>query len=358
MERVKKTRDKRKLLLVLPFLLLPFLALGFYALGGGRQVADEALIKGAGLNAALPDANFRVEEPVDKMGFYDRAKKDTAKGSELSFTAQRMGFGGDGVSAAARQAEQLDLKLAALQREIAEPESATPSKVKRELRGAGSGRTEGGQMKGEVDRLELMMKSMADGKQRDPEMEQLQGLMQGILDIQHPERVMARGQLDASLYVDSMFRAIPAVVEGNQKVAQGGVVKLRLTDTVRLGSVMLPAGQLLFGSCNITNQRLLLTIRHVRLGTSIVPVDLSVFSLDGLPGINAPDAELYRAAGDGTVGAMGGMRVLDMDGSIGMQAASAGIDAARGLIGKKVKKIRVKLKGGMKVLLRENKMKR
>jgi hypothetical protein len=51
------------------------------------------------------------------------------------------------------------------------------------------------------------------------------------------------------------------------------------------------------------------------------------------------------------------MQFLSMDQSLGTQAATAGISAAKGLIGKKVRKIRVKLHNGETVLLRDNNIK-
>ncbi|MFD0792028.1 conjugative transposon protein TraM [Mucilaginibacter litoreus] len=119
-------------------------------------------------------------------------------------------------------------------------------------------------------------------------------------------------------------------------------------------SYVFQKGQSLSGSCSVTNQRLLLEIRNIRIGTSIMPVNLTVFSLDGMAGINAPEAELGEAAGNGAGGALSGMQFVSMDQSIGTQAASAGISAAKELFTKKVKKIRVRLKGGQQVLLRIN----
>ena len=90
------------------------------------------------------------------------------------------------------------------------------------------------------------------------------------------------------------------------------------------------------------------------MGTAIIPVNLTVFSLDGMAGIPAPEAELSEAAGGGTVNALAGMQFLSADYSLGTQAAAAGISAAKGLLGKKVRRIRVKLHGGQTVLLRVN----
>ena len=154
--------------------------------------------------------------------------------------------------------------------------------------------------------------------------------------------------------VDSVFHAIPAVVAGNQKVVPGGVVNLRLNDTLRINGLTIPKGQALSGLCAVTNQRLLLDIKNIRMGTSIIPVNLTVFSLDGMAGIAAPEAELGEAAGQGANGALESMQFLSADYSLGTQAATAGISAAKGLLGKKVRKIRVKLKGGTMVLLKIN----
>jgi hypothetical protein len=352
MDKKQKT-DRGKVWLFLPLLVLPLLALGFYALGGGRGNSEDGLSAKAGINTSLPDASFSKDSLKSKSEYYDQAEKMASKSDSngIAMMAEKLGFGSVGLEGTSvsgvSQTREIEGKLEAIQREMNRTEVPVGRSVP-----VSRGRDVG--MKSEVDRLEMLMRSMQQSKGEDAEMAQLNNFMQGILDVQHPERVMARGQLDADLYPDSAFRAIPAVIEGNQKVAQGAVVKLRLIDSVRLKGLLVPAGQLLFGACNITNQRLLLTIKNIRLGTSIIPVDMSVFSLDGLPGINAPDAELSRAAGEGTVGALGGMNVIGFDGSIGMQAASAGIDAARGLIGRKVKRIKVKLKGGQKVLLRNN----
>jgi conjugative transposon TraM protein len=183
-------------------------------------------------------------------------------------------------------------------------------------------------------------------------MKQLNSMLTKIQAIQNPESVKAKPKKKAGS--DSAFRAIPAVIDGRQKVMNGGTVRLKLTDSIKLKGIVLPKGQLLFGACQVTNQRLLLNIQNIRIGKEIIPVDLTVFSLDGLPGIPAPEAELSGAAGDGANNALESMQFLSMDESLGSQAAAGGINAAKGLFSKKVKKIKVKLKDNFAVLLRDN----
>ncbi len=344
----KKT-DKRKLFLFLPLLVLPFMAFAFYALGGGKgNINPNQFSAQKGINTSLPDASFnQKEEPQDKMGFYQQSDRDSSgKNNGIKNVADRLGFNGQEEDP---QTKAINEKLKALNTEIAKPTPVINN-------GSGAAKPQPTSMKSDVDRLEALMKAMKENKEEDPEMAQLSGMMDKIIAIQNPGIVQDKLKQQPGLAVkaDSAFKAIPAVIEGNQKVAQGAVVKLRLLDTIHLKDMVIPKNQLLFGSCNITNQRLLLTIKNIRLGSSIIPVDLSVFSLDGLIGIDAPEAELGEAAGNGATNAMQGMQFLSMDQSIGVQAAGAGIDAAKNLLSKKVKRIRVKLKGGQSVLLRNN----
>ncbi len=187
-------------------------------------------------------------------------------------------------------------------------------------------------------------------------MKQLNNMLTKIQAIQNPEAVKIQAKQKKES--DSAFRAIPAVVDGKQKVMNGGTVRLKLTDSIKLKGARLPKGQLLFGACQITNQRLLLTIQNIRIGKNILPADLTVFSLDGMPGIPAPEAELTGAAGSGADNAIESMQFLSMDQSLGAQAAAGGINAAKGLFSKKVRKIKVKLQNNFAVLLRDNSRKK
>jgi hypothetical protein len=336
----KRTRDKRKILLVLPLLVLPFMALAFYGLGGGRGVEETALAS-KGLNTALPGAKMKSEDPLDKMGFYDKAAKDSVRGESV-LSADFSLKGEDPKTA------EINAKLAALNKEINAPVvSPAEGKAKEVAGGANTS------MKNDVDRLELMIKSMQEGKEKDPEMEQMNGLLEKILEIQNPARALAKVAGHMNGTPASRFSAINAVVAGNQKVVQGASVKLKLTDSVELGGVMIPKGHLLFGLCRITNQRLLLDIKNVRMGSQIIPVDLSVYSLDGMPGIDAPDAVFRDAAGMGVADGISGVSVYGMEG-IGGELAGAGIDAAKSLIAKRARVVKVRLKDEVQVLLCDN----
>jgi phage-related protein len=67
-----------------------------------------------------------------------------------------------------------------------------------------------------------------------------------------------------------------------------------------------------------------------------------------------PEAITADAAKDGAVSGVDGMEFMSMDESMGAQAATAGINAAKGLFSKKIKRIKAKLKNGHPLLLRIN----
>lgn len=349
---------KRKFYLALPVLVIPFLTMAFWALGGGRDGNRAfAAAPQKGINLALPSAQFKEKSAPDKMDIYQSEKKDSSRtkdGVSKSFM-QAMGFDPNqadpknapdtktnvpgSANAADRQTASIEAKLAQINRQITEPQpqayNPPPS--------------------GEVKRLNKMMRTMNSSAGNDPEMKQLNEMLTKIQAIQNPQSVKEKPKRKAE---DSAFRAIPAVVDGRQKVMNGGTVRLKLTDSIILKGVMLPKGQLLFGACQVTNQRLLLNIQNIRIGKNILPADLTVFSLDGMPGIPAPEAELSGAAGDGANSAVESMQFLSMDQSLSSQAAAGGINAAKELFGKKVKKIKVKLKDNFAVLLRDNSRKK
>jgi hypothetical protein len=349
-----KTPDerKRKILLVLPLLLLPFLALAFYALGGGKGQAQNQSVN-KGLNTTLPGALLKNGKEQDKMALYDKAMRDSASAKSSTSNNAFAALGWDTVSQhqplAANNAQanevKINQKLAEINRQISQP---TPAPRYPDNYAAGS------QANPDLDRVEKLIKQKQQSNPEDPQMKQLNGMLEKIMDIQHPERVTAQLKKTEKKEPDSLYKAIRAVIADNQKVMQGTSVKLRLLDSIVIHGQVIPKGQLLYGLCQVTNQRLILNIKTIRLGTSILPVDLSVYDMDAMAGIRAPDAVTEDAMRSGTDNAVQSMELMSMDQSLTTQAAGAGVEAAKTLFSKKVKRIKVKLKAGYPVLLRNN----
>ncbi len=344
-----KPKDKRKVLLFLPILFLPLWVLAFYAMGGGRGGAangPETVPKG--INADLPDASFKTAEPQDKMDFYRQhdIRREQQEENGIKNVTDRLGFN---IAKEDPQVEAINERLEALDREISRPleETAYQHQTVPETVSTGPG------IEDDVDRLEALMEGILEIKPEDPEIDQLTAMLDKIIAIQHPQ-ALAENPAGPPAENDSLFRAVPAVLTDNQKAVQGATIGLCLQDSVWLQGYLIPKGHLIFGTCRIINQRLLLDIENIRMGTSIIPVDLSVYSLDGMRGINAPEAMLADAARNGTVDAARGIGLYGVDRTLATQVADAGIDAAKSLLGKKMKRVKVKLKAGYPVLLRKN----
>ncbi|WP_316809187.1 conjugative transposon protein TraM [Pedobacter agri] len=342
----QKMRDKRKFLLMLPVLLLPFLSLAFYAMGGGRGT-KESEKKNPEINARLPEASFGKEKAADKMSIYQQSQTDSshAKDQYLENVANRLGFSADSPK---DPTQDIDQKLQQLQAQMNAPvdQGIAPVARNRSIKVPG--------MSTDVDRLEKLMSTMQGGSAEDQEMKQLSGMLEKVLDIQHPQRVRDAYLSGVNEAVEKEFAAIPAQVAAKQTLIQGAVLKLVLSDTVTISGVLLPEGHEIFGLCNLTNQRLLVDIKTIRIANNIIPVNLSIYSLDGIRGIAAPDAIVDNAISGGADDAVRSLQLLTTDQSIGMQAAGAGIDAAKGLFSKKVKRVKMKVKAGLPVLLRDN----
>lgn len=352
---------RRKFLMVLPLLVLPFMTMAFWALGGGSgtQVAEVSAVKG--LNLALPDAEFRNEKTMDKMGLYGQAQrtlKDSAdlikqnliNGEDAGLAGNGSGFGTDPSELAIQD------KLAQINAQVnAKPVSPAYGSGAMGVRPATDPA-----MSADVAKLEALMKNMqASSSGEDPEMRQLNSMMDKIMAIQNPDLVRQQHVNSSAALPDTLFRAIPAEIAGTVKAVEGSVIELRLLDTIVINGQRIPKGHSVFGTANFSNQRIALEIKNIRLGNQIIPVSLTVFDKrDGMVGLNAPEALFTNAVNGGADDAIRSMQLFSMDQSIGTQVAGAGLDAAKGLFSKKVKRVKQKLSAGYPVLLRDNSRKK
>lgn len=259
----------------------------------------------------------------------------------------------------------------------------------------------------DVDRLEAMMQTMNSTRGEDPEVQQLNGMLENILDIQHPEwaqeklrqaSAASRGQvfpvavssrttpvslldnsINSSAALDTSLapiaqpngfysldddvtgsedqNSIEAVVHQTQTLVAGSTVKLRLLNDVYINGVLIPKDNFLFGIAELNGERLGIKISSIRYRSSLFPVALSVYDMDGLEGIYIPGAIARDVAKQSADRSVQQLSLSTLDPSIGAQAASAGIEAAKTLFSRKVKLIKVTVKAGYRVLLHDDKQK-
>ncbi|SDF60929.1 Bacteroides conjugative transposon TraM protein [Dyadobacter soli] len=146
---------------------------------------------------------------------------------------------------------------------------------------------------------------------------------------------------------------ITAVIENTQEIVTGATVQLRLTRPIFLSSSPAPISGFVYGVASLSGERLKIKISSLRSGEQILPVNLLVYDLDGLEGLYIPGA-LSRTVTKQALGSQVQGYDLDVGGaSMGAQAASAGIQMSKLLLGRKTKLTQVTLRQGYKVLLKD-----
>ncbi len=405
---------QRRFYTVLPLLIIPCVTFIFWVLGGGSGQQPFASGEESGFNASLPEP-FLKDGPVDKLAFYEKADRDSLRLAELQ-KADPYYTGQTSTKSLASDSKLLGLpdkkqqvsspdeiqvginqKLEELNRIItAKQEAPTLAGA---IPSGTVGLSEENLPATDLDRLEKMIESIHQPSSvPDPEMVQIDQMLEKVLDIQYPERVeqrlaeqsrIERGKvftvsgaedewaatcLDCGIspvaalsqtagfygfedeaYTSPSAVAIQAVVHETQEIVEGSTIKLRLTDDVFVNGVMIPKDQFVYGIASLNGERLQIRINSIRYEQSLFPVALKVFDLDGLDGIHIPGAitrDAAKQSGDRAIQSVG---LTTFDRSIGAQAAATGIELSRNLLSRKVRLIRVTVKAGYQVLLRDEK---
>ncbi len=407
---------KRKMMLVLPLLVIPFLTMAFWALGGGQVRQNITTAKQPGLNLNLPDAGMKDDDMADKLSFYDKADKDSLKKEEWMRTdpyyqqKQDTGFvaadelqlitqntatkynqrlNTSPYEASGSNAEdKLMQKISLLQKEM----NKRPEENK-DLQTESFQTKQDEDFSSEVSRLENMMQGMNNGNSEDPEMKQLANTLDKILDIQHPQRVKDRLKEKSLQQKEVVFtvskhpvennislldtvkrktvtgagfysieedvneeddkNAIEAVVHTNQVLVNGAVIKLRLATDIYINGILMPKDNFVFGVASLNDERLEIEINSIRNNKSLFPVKLEVYDMDGLPGIYIPGAITRDVAKQSADNGLQLMELTSVDPTFKAQAAAAGINTVKSLLSRKVKQVKVMVKAGYKVLLKE-----
>jgi conjugative transposon TraM protein len=382
---------KQKMLLVLPILVVPFITLGFWALGGGKGNVQVAADK-EGLNLHLPDPKLKKETILDKLGFYDKADKDSLRLAEEiqndpyyrqpdagtanvgrfdpSFLLDTDKLNTSPYHASADQSEKrLMQKLAALNRVIHQPPSPVVKLDDKDI--------QANVAENNIAQLEDMMQSLNQRNDSNAELQQLSSMMDKILDIQHPERmkefigkqaqqtahpftVNNRPVNDTNMNgfygIDALpdttkSNAIEAVVNENQSLVNGAVIKLRLISDAYIKDVKIPSGHFVYGTVSLHGERLKVEINSIRYGNSVYPVQMEVYDMDGLEGIYIPGAITRDVVKQSADNSLQTMELTSLDPSLAAQATAAGVGTVKNLFSKKAKLVKVMVKAGYKVLL-------
>ena len=410
---------QRKMMMVLPLLTLPFLTMAFWALGGGQVSESKHNENNAiGLNLRLPEANLKDDKDADKLSFYNEADADSLKREEVlrndpyyndSMSSKRntlipstenvynplppnnrLNYSPYNIGTDASE-QKIYQKINELNKQISQQDTPSASYNKQDQPVQAGENNE--QFSKEIDRLQEMMQQMNNKSEVDPEMQQLNGTLDKILDIQNPgsgnenlkEKSLFQKQvvfsvskhpiddnislldttkktviagtgfygIDDNVTKSEDNNAIEAVVHENQTLVNGAVIKLRLLTDIYINGNLIPKDNFIFGIASLNDERLEIEINSIRNDKSLFPVKLEVYDLDGLPSIYILGAISRDVAKRSANNSLQLMELTSMDPSIKAQAAATGINAAKALISKKTKQVKVMVKAGYKVLLKD-----
>ena len=149
---------------------------------------------------------------------------------------------------------------------------------------------------------------------------------------------------------------IRACIAGEQRIAAGERVRLRLLDRVQAGETLLPEGTIIYGTATISGQRLGIRVQSLASDAGLLTVNLTAYDTDGQPGLFIPDTAERSALKEAAASAGNNLGSgITVTRGAGQQIAS---DLTRSLLSggtkylsAKLREVRITLKAGHTLFL-------
>lgn len=398
-----KISKKQKILLIVPLVVIPLTLLVYWYLHANPVQNNKG---SSGINLNLPAVNPEKEDPRNKMSYYNKAESDSAKWKEMTKKDPYYDLNPKEVPQRTNsldfEIERPPTKIVAPNNSYTDPNEEMVYRKLDELEKILNAPEVFPQQarpdpviefpSSDVERLELMMEQMTSPEGEDPELKQLNSMLETILDIQHPQRVQDRleelsvknkgqvyavstAQKETPISVldrrnaapeesgffglepfpgdNNSLNTIPAVIHETQSLVTGATIKLRLSQDIFIAGEKIPKGNFVFGTVNISGERLNIKIDGIQYKNSLFPVNLEAYSIDGNQGLHIPGSIARKVAKESSGQTVQGLGLTTFDNSLQAQAASAGVEATKNLLSRKAKLIKVTVKAGDQVLLKD-----
>jgi conjugative transposon TraM protein len=388
----------RRFLLVLPLIVLPFLVILFIILGGGKDASSGTNVKPAsGLNVHLPDAHFKKGNEKSKLLLYEEASRDSTILKEKirndPYYLMEPHDSSEIVQSASSELQQNESKIIdklARLKDIIHRKDETNEPVIH---------TSSPDQLPQARKSGALIAKMGNAS-HSADIDQLNKMLDKVMAIQHPELVADSSSRTEKIKKDTAYHVsvenetrdaetfasdnsanamapafenrfydlagdpvienaldngIEAVIPETQTLVSGSTIKLRTLNDIRINGHIIGKDQYIYGIAVMNGERLKIQFSSIRSGNTVIPINLEAYDLDGLAGVYIPGSinrDVAKQSGDQALGAIG---LTSLYPSIGAQAAGAGIQAAKTLISKKVKLMRVTVKAGYRLILKESK---
>ena len=150
--------------------------------------------------------------------------------------------------------------------------------------------------------------------------------------------------------------SIRACVYQTITLSNGKELQLRLLEPMRAGDMLIPANTIMTGSAKISGERLQIVINSIQHAENIIPVEMTVYDMDGIQGIYVPNSDEIKAVKEiaANMGTSMGSSITITDDATSQLAADLGRSAIQGTaqyVSAKMREVKVTLKAGYKVLL-------
>lgn len=392
-----KLKRQRIFRTIAPLGIAAVLTILFKMLGGGQGSGRPVTATtGKGINVSVPEAHIKEEKTVNKTSYYNQAQKDSLNQQEKQKRGEAVSKtgnpGGDSLPVVLRNTDPNEEKVKRQVANIRETLSQVIAEQsdRRGLRPAVSEKRETSLSSPDVDRLERMLRVIKDeGVGTNPEMQELNKVLDKLITVQHPDVNADTGlrKLEANVLRPlAVFPAqaeetvsgwktvagnrfydletsngeekpeatgIEAIIPETQTLVNGALLKLELATELVIKNINIPRGTPLYGVAHLNGERLQVMIASIRYHGQVYPVSLQVIDEDGLTGIYEPGSISRDVARESTGESINGIGAVSLDPSLGAQVATAGIQMARSLTSKKIRLVRVTVKKGYRVFLKD-----
>ncbi|TDX01844.1 conjugative transposon protein TraM [Dinghuibacter silviterrae] len=311
-----------KMLLVAPLVVIPLLTLVAWLAGVGK----ETLVQTARAENKVPAPEPPPAHPWNKMSLYDEAERDSTRFAEVAKADKK-----PLVPAPDTSETRVYKSLARLQAALKAPPPV---------------HTEYSQPR-PVNMPPILN---IPHTEPDTDLQRLDKMLDKILLLQHPEQALRLDTVETR-HTETLEVA-QAVTEGKGVLVSGETIALRLETDLKGKGWTVPAGTRLYGTVSLENERLRIHIRSILSGTQILSVNMEAYDLDGQPGIYVPgslERDASKVSADEALNTLG---IANVDPSLGAQAAGVGIQAAKALLSKKVRQVRVTVRKGYRLLIK------
>ena len=150
---------------------------------------------------------------------------------------------------------------------------------------------------------------------------------------------------------------IKACIHGDQTVVSGGIVRMRLLESLKLNQVDIPANTIFYGTVGIGSNRLSIVVKNFIYGDYISPVSFTVYDNDAMVGLNLPDNMKAEAVKQLQRGMTQGIHLpISSIGTVTSEVASAvnaTTQVTKQLLNKNLSQLKVDLKANYNIYIYE-----